>query len=98
MNESPEQPWWEIPPAPETSYEYAALGADEPALASDVVTCDACYSRRPLEAFQLQGQWHLCTECTAELEAALRDGNVEDLDTFVTTHVLNDELLEDPGF
>ncbi len=99
MNEGTEQPWWEVPPAREVSYEAADLGADDPAgLPGDVVTCDACYSRHPLEEFQLRGQWHLCSECCTELDAAQRDGDVEDIDTFVTTHVLNDELLEDPGF
>lgn len=99
MNEGTEQPWWEIPPTREEGYGAADLGGDEPAgLPGDMVTCDACYSRRPLDEFQLRAQWHLCSECINELDAALRDGDVEDLDTFVTTHVLNDELLEDPGF
>lgn len=99
MNDDRAQPWWEVPPAQDPSYEAADLGADELArLPGDVVTCDACYARRPLEEFQLRGHWHLCAECARELDAALRDGDVEDIDTFVTTHVLNDELLEDPGF
>ncbi len=99
MNERPEQPWWEVPPAGEVGFGAADLGSDEAAgLPGDVVTCDACYSRRPLDEFQLRGQWHLCAECWTELDAALRDGDVEDLDTFVTTHILNAELIEDPGF
>lgn len=99
MIEGTEQPWWEVPPTGDMSYG-ATDGRDEsPALSlNDVVTCDACYSRHPLDELQLRGQWHLCGECTAEFEAALRDGDVEDLDTFVTTHILNDELIEDPGF